>query len=61
MDRPPHVRRFLGLTILFIGLLGIFSTLALAAQGKSGWAMLSVLAGVALGIAGLRLLARGSG
>ena len=53
MARPPHVRRFVGLAVLFIGLLGIFM------RRKGGWALLAALAGVSLGIGGLSLLARG--
>ena len=60
MPSPPHVRRFAGLTSLFVGLLGVFSMLTLAAQDRAMWAVLSAVAGLALAIGGLRLLARGS-
>jgi hypothetical protein len=60
MGRPPHARRFAGLTLLFLGLVGVFATLTLAAQGKAGWAVLTVLAGIVVAIGGLRLLARES-
>ena len=43
--------------MLFIGLLGMFATLTLAAQGKGIWVLFSAVAGIALAIAGLRLLA----
>ena len=58
MDNRPHLRRYAGLTVLFVGLLGLFSMFTLAAQGKAGWALTAALVGIALAIGGLRLLAR---
>jgi predicted membrane channel-forming protein YqfA (hemolysin III family) len=60
MDSRPHLRRFTGLTVLFLGLLGLFSTLTLASQDKVGWAVLTAVGGVVFSVAGLRLLARES-
>ena len=61
MHSKPRLRRFTGLTSTFVGLLGIFSTLTLAAQDKGTWAVLTAVTGLALAIGGLRLLARESG
>jgi hypothetical protein len=60
MSSPPHLRRFAGLTVLFLGLLGMFATLTLAAQGKGRWVVFSALVGISLALGGLRLLDRGS-
>ena len=60
MDSRPHVRRFVGLTVMFLGLVLLFGTLTLASQDKGGWVVLTLLGGVVLAVAGLRLLARGS-
>jgi hypothetical protein len=54
----PHGRRFGGLVVLFLGLLGVFSALTLTAEGKSGWAASAAIVGVVLVGVGLKLLPR---
>lgn len=51
-----HVRRLIGLTTVFLGLLGLFSSLTLAAVSRPGLSVAFALGGVALAILGLRLL-----
>ncbi len=51
-------RRFLGLTVLFAGLLGVFSVLTLAALDRPRMALGSLVAGLAVASLGVWMLAR---
>lgn len=54
-------RRFLGLTLLFVGLLGVFSTLTLLALHRAGVALVSLVGGAAIAWVGVAILARAGG
>ncbi len=56
MRESLHARRLGGLTMVFIGLLGVFSSLTLAALSRPGLSVAFALGGVILAILGLRLL-----
>ncbi len=51
-----HARRLVGLTTVFLGLLGVFSSLTLAALSRPGLSAAFAAGGVVLAILGLRLL-----
>ncbi len=51
-----HARRLVGLTTVFVGLLGVFSSLTLAALSRPGLSVAFAAGGVVLAILGLRML-----
>ena len=51
-----HRRRFAGLTALCLGLLGVFGSLTLGAQGHVGRALALAGAGIVVAVLGLRWL-----
>jgi hypothetical protein len=53
-----RLRRFGGLTTVFLGLTGVFASLTLGAQGSVSWAALSASVGFLAVVVGLRLLPR---
>lgn len=53
-----HVRRFGGMTAVFLGLAGVFSALTLSGLGSHGWASVAVIGGVLVTSVGLSSLPR---
>lgn len=56
MSDGGQVRRLAGLTGVCLGLIGIFASLTLTAQGRPGWAVSFACTGIIVTLLGLRLL-----
>lgn len=54
------IRRLVGLTTFFLGLVAVFASLTLVAVTRPGLAATFAISGVVLSVAGLRWLPRGA-